>query len=222
MLARFNMAPRPSSMLSGRGRGFWYGLLVVGGMTAVFLVWLLSRLLFSGEWIAQLPAWLQEIVDIVEWASAFTIVFLWVAIWWRIRKRVQDPPLRALDVDALYALSPADFERYVGKLFKQRGYRVFLRGRSGDKGVDLVLLQPSGKRAIVQCKRYRHTVGAEIVRELFGTLIHERAAHAFLVTTADISDAAREWAADKPMTLIDGSTLAEIAAEYGKREVSRQ
>ena len=66
-------------------------------------------------------------------------------------------------------------------------------------------------RAIVQCKRYRDTVGEEIVRGLFGTLLHETAHHAFLVTTADISSAAAKWAAGKPMTLIDGPTLVDIA-----------
>ncbi|UCC50822.1 MAG: restriction endonuclease, partial [Anaerolineaceae bacterium] len=52
----------------------------------------------------------------------------------------------------------------------------------------------------------------DIVRELFGTMIHERVHHAFLVTTADISDAARQWATHKPMTLIDGPTLVDIAS----------
>ena len=66
--------------------------------------------------------------------------------------------------------------------------------------------------AIVQCKRYQNTVGAELVRELYGTLMHEKALHAFLITTADISSAAREWAQGKPITLIDGATLMAIAA----------
>ena len=48
------------------------------------------------------------------------------------------------------------------------------------------------------------------MRELYGTLIHEKVAHAFLVTTADISDAAREWARGKPMTLIDGKMLVQV------------
>jgi restriction system protein len=69
-----------------------------------------------------------------------------------------------------------------------------------------------GKRAIVQCKRYRRPVGPDVVRELYGTLIHERVAHAFLVTTADISNSARQWAAGKPMTLIDGALLVQISA----------
>jgi restriction system protein len=69
---------------------------------------------------------------------------------------------------------------------------------------------PTDKKAVVQCKRYQNTVGEEIVRELYGTLIHERAARAFLVTTADISESAQQWAQGKPITLIDGRTLVQI------------
>ena len=42
-------------------------------------------------------------------------------------------------------------------------------------------------------------------------MVHERAYHGFLVTTAEISDAARQWAADKPITLIDGAALAGLS-----------
>jgi restriction endonuclease Mrr len=45
-------------------------------------------------------------------------------------------------------------------------------------------------------------------------MLHERALHGFLVTTAEISEAARSWAADKPITLIDGHTLATLSGEY--------
>ena len=117
----------------------------------------------------------------------------------------------ALTTEGIYALSPAAFERYVAGIFRRKGYSVKLRGGSGDLGVDLEISNQHGKRAIVQCKRYQNTVGAESVRELYGTLIHERASHAFLVTTANISPAAREWAQGKPITLIDGQTLIQIA-----------
>ena len=53
----------------------------------------------------------------------------------------------------------------------------------------------------------------DTVRELSGPLLHGLVRHAFLVTTADISDGARDWAADKPLTLIDGKTLVAIARE---------
>ena len=79
-----------------------------------------------------------------------------------------------------------------------------------------MLTQANGRRAVVQCKRYRHVIGPEIVRELFGTMIHERAAHGFLVTTAEISDGARSWAADKPITLIDGMSLVSLNPVSGR------
>jgi restriction system protein len=101
----------------------------------------------------------------------------------------------------------------VAAIFRRKGYQVRLTGGSGDHGVDLELHDlRSSRRAIVQCKRYQNTVGEELVRELYGTLLHELAYHAFLVTTADISDAAREWAQGKPITLIDGAALVEIDA----------
>lgn len=117
-----------------------------------------------------------------------------------------------MSVDELYALSPKAFEHYVAELFERRGYTVEVRGRSGDLGVDLMLSRNDGRRAIVQCKRYRHPIGPEIVRELFGTMLHERVVHGFLVTTAEISDGARSWVADKPITLIDGAALAQLGS----------
>lgn len=148
----------------------------------------------------------------LEFASVITLMILWLLLWWQqqlpAETAVAMPPLSR---EQLYDLSPAEFEAYVGQVFRHRGYRVQLRGRSGDLGVDLMITNRMGKRAIVQCKRYRRTVGPEIVRELFGTMIHERVAHAFLVTTSDISDSACEWAQGKPMTLINGEELVRIA-----------
>lgn len=187
------------------------GWVVVAGLTVLFVGWLVYRTAVHPHWLTLLPPVIQEFMSLSEVAGAFTLGFLWVVLWWRGRERPFSPA-PAYTRDQLYALSPADFERYVARLFRRKGYQVRLRGRSGDQGVDLELVNQYGKRAIVQCKRYRHTVGPDLVRELYGTLIHERVAHAFLVTTADISESAREWARHKPMTLIDGETLVQIAA----------
>ena len=188
------------------------GLFIVGVLTAVFFIWLLYRGILQPEWVNNLPDLLAEIVQTAQLAGGFTIAFLWLAIYWRQHRVEPVSPKLTVTVDQLYALSPADFEAYVGQLFAQKGYRVKLRGRSGDLGVDVELSNRQGKRAVVQCKRYRSTVGSEIVRELYGTMIHEKVAHAFLVTTAEISNAAREWAKGKPITLIDGQMLVEIAS----------
>lgn len=184
----------------------------------LLLFWLVYHYLVQPNWIARLPSLLDELLFLFEAASALTLGIVVALLWWRQRR--PSSSLAAHSVEEMVALSPAAFEQYVAALFRRKGYRVKLRGRSGDRGVDLELTRIGGRRAIVQCKRYRHTIGPDIVRELFGTMIHERVHHAFLVTTADISDAARQWATHKPMTLIDGPTLVDIASSLNYRSNS--
>ena len=189
-----------------------YGLGLMVLMTIAVIIWILYRTITRPLWISFLHPIFLELLNLIEAASVATLVFIWLVLLWRTGRKPPPLPLApALTVDELYALSPGDFEAYVGQLFQRKGYSVALRGRTGDQGVDVELKNQDGKRAIVQCKRYRTTVGSETVRELFGTLIHEKAAHAFLVTTANVSDAARSWAKNKPITLIDGETLVQIA-----------
>lgn len=197
--------------------GAFTGWLLLVSLTLLLLLWFVLRWLSPPTWLTALPPSPREALFLLETAGTFTIAFLWTGLWWRRQRRKsgppQLPPLEPVDtLEELYALHPGAFERYVAGLFRCKGYRVTVRGRSGDHGVDLELVGPAGKRGIVQCKRYQHTVGEKVVRDLFGTLLHERAAHAFLVTTADISPAAYAWAANKPITLIDGPTLVQIAA----------
>lgn len=197
------------------------GIVLIGILTLWLLGWLILRWLLQPPWFDRLPTAFVEAIALVETAGAFTLAFLWAALGWQFRRgqRENGEPPPIMTLDKLQSLSPKAFERYVAGLFRQRGYTVVLRGSSGDLGVDLELTGPQGRRAIVQCKRYQNTIGAEIVRELFGTMIHEGVMWAFLVTTAEISDAARDWAAGKPITLIDGATLLEVA--WAMREKNR-
>ncbi len=184
---------------------------VVALLSGMFLLWVLWRYGIAADPMSRAPDWLVDLLGLITGAGLLTLLALWgIVIWQRagLHRQVRRP---VMTVEQLYALSPRAFEHYVAELFERRGYEVEVRGRAGDLGVDLALTRADGRHAIVQCKRYQHTVGPEIVRELFGTMIHERAAHGFLVTTADISDGARTWAADKPITLIDGRTLAALS-----------
>lgn len=197
------------------------GLFLIGALTVWLLAWLFYRWLWQPGWLQILPLPLQEAVALTETASAFTLAFIWAGLgwrYWRKHGRAGTPDsLPVISPERLHTLSPRAFERYVAGLFRQKGYRVSIRGRSGDLGVDLEVAGPGERRAIVQCKRYQNTVGAEVVRELYGTLVHERVTRAFLVTTADISESARQWARGKPITLIDGQLLADIAASLRSR-----
>jgi restriction system protein len=191
-----------------------YGRYVLLAVTGFFIIWLVYRWGAQPEWTAVLPPLLTEFLALSESALAFTLALLWGAWGWREYKEARriTGVLPQFTLEELRSLSPAAFEKYAAALFRQQGYQVRRRGGAGDLGVDLELIHRDGRRAIVQCKRYQNNVGPDAVRELYGVLIHERVNHAFLVTTADITVAARAWAQQKPITLIDGQTLTAIVA----------
>jgi restriction system protein len=224
MLSRFQLFRKSllstgSTSLEGKkisGRRYIRGWLVLAVLTVIYMAWLAYRLLVNPVWPDLFPL-VGEFINLGEAASAFTLTFLWFGLWFRNRRQDDKAgSIKKISVEKLYQLSPTDFEKYVATLFHQKGYEVSLRGGTGDHGVDLELVGMDGRRAIVQCKRYQNTVGEDVVRELYGTLIHERAMRGFLVTTADISASAEAWAKGKPITLIDGPTLVDIAGSLEK------
>ncbi len=119
---------------------------------------------------------------------------------------------RALTLEQMYKLTPSEFEDYVAqRVFAREGYRVLNTRDTKDGGIDILLTDRKGHQAVVQCKRYNHTVGEPVVRDLYGTMIDAGATRAYLVTTATISQDARRWAFGKPIELIDGQRLVQLA-----------
>jgi HJR/Mrr/RecB family endonuclease len=114
----------------------------------------------------------------------------------------------------MLALEPVEFENWVAMLFQLIGYKVKNTQEVADHGVDLFVSDGHVRYGLVQCKRYRGTVGEPVVRDLYGTLTHENADYGWLVTTGGISRQARGWANGKPIELWDGQKLVELARRY--------
>lgn len=112
------------------------------------------------------------------------------------------------DMAALRSMSPNDFERYAAAAFEARGWRVEIIGREGrpDGGLDLLLID-RGRRVVVQCKRYAKPVGAAVVREVVGVMLHHKARGAYVVGLSGFTRPAHDWAAGKPIKLVDGGHL---------------
>jgi restriction system protein len=139
---------------------------------------------------------------------------------WRLRLRPLggDKRWRALTLAQLQALTPSEFEEYIARrIFERQGYQVVNVRDTKDGGIDVLLTDTKGQQAVVQCKRYRQNVGEPIVRDLYGTMIHAGATHAYLITTAGFSAEAKRWAIGKPITLIDGKRLVELARSDPER-----
>ena len=116
----------------------------------------------------------------------------------------------AQTLEDLMALLPEDFEALIAKLFEVYGHQTMLMGGNGDHGVDVVVTTSEGEKWIVQCKRYSGSVGEPVVRDLYGTLLHENAQQAYLITTGGLTRQAVEWAEGKPIVLYDGEGLVRL------------
>ena len=109
-------------------------------------------------------------------------------------------------IEQMQSLEPATLERFVSWLYQRDGYT--LQGTAVTSGMGVDLLVSNGERLIVvQCKHGRQPIGQPAVREVYAAMHATKAQEAHLVATAPISAEAQQWAADKPITLVDGQSL---------------
>lgn len=137
--------------------------------------------------------------------------------WLRSRVIARVNLHRARAIADLQAMDPYNFEGLITETYRALGFKVEHVGQSGDHGIDIELYSPEGEHWIVQCKRYRARVGEGILRDLYGSMVADQAERAVLVTTAEITPPAREWAQGKPIELVDGPALLELIGNARKR-----
>jgi restriction system protein len=125
--------------------------------------------------------------------------------------------------DNLAAMEWEDFEHLVRELFEkefaQTGGEVRVTQASRDRGVDAIAFDPDpirGGKFVIQAKRYNIVVPVSAVRDLYGTMIAEGATKGILVTTSYYGRDSREFAKDKPITLIDGENLVHMFQKHGR------
>lgn len=117
-------------------------------------------------------------------------------------------------IEAIYALSPREFESFIAYVLRRAGYDVKEVGPHFLRGLDLEMRMP-GKRAIfggVECKRFAPSqlVTAPIVRGVKGApAVDRRQAKPFVFTTSDFNEAAHRMAlaGSKRAYLLNGKQL---------------
>lgn len=117
----------------------------------------------------------------------------------------------------LMDLTPGEFESLITNLFAKMGLETRQTQASRDGGVDCVAYDPRpifGGKVVIQAKRYKDTVGVSAVRDLFGTMQNEGASKGILVATSGYGRAAFEFAAGKPLELLDGANLLSLLLEH--------
>ena len=118
--------------------------------------------------------------------------------------------------ELLLQMSPSAFERLCQRLLRESGFiQVEVTGRSGDGGIDGVgVLRLGGFlsiRVLFQCKRYKGSIGAGVVRDFRGAMVG-RTDKGLIVTTGNFTPAAkREETRDgaPEIDLVDGEQLID-------------
>jgi superfamily II DNA or RNA helicase len=112
-----------------------------------------------------------------------------------------------------------EFQALVARVYEKRGYRTRVFGGGPDGGIDIVAERKSTgstEKIVVQCKHRGATVGRPEVQQHWGVVSSDaRTTAGDIVTSSTFTKAARDFASDKRMNLIDRTTLIRLAREYG-------
>ncbi len=119
----------------------------------------------------------------------------------------------------LQGLAPDAFERLCQRMLREKGFiKVEVTGRSGDGGIDgtgVLRVNLVSFHVLFQCKRWKSSVGAPVVRDFRGAMVG-RADKGLIITTGSFTaDARREAVRDgaPAIDLVDGETLCELLKE---------
>jgi restriction endonuclease Mrr len=117
---------------------------------------------------------------------------------------------RLKDIQKIRALDPVAFEYWTGAYFERHGFRdAVVTQASGDAGVDVHVICPDGKKAVIQSKHYKGGVGGPVVQQTFGAMYQFKCRRCYIVTTGHFTKAAFTAAHQLPeVYLLDGDFLA--------------
>jgi restriction system protein len=127
------------------------------------------------------------------------------------------PDYRTLLLETIMALPFSGFERLAQRLLREAGFQqVSVTGKSGDNGIDgegILAVNPFVSfKVLFQCKRYKGSVGAPVIRDFRGAMLGRADKGIILTTGTFTQDAKREARRDgaPPVELVDGDKLVAL------------
>jgi len=124
-------------------------------------------------------------------------------------------------LDTIKAIKPEAFERLSQRILRESGFvQVQVTGRSSDGGIDGRGVLKMGSilsfHVHFQCKRYKDTVSASVIRDFRGAMVG-RADKGVIITTGTFTreaklEALRDGA--PPLDLVDGDELVQMLKKY--------
>ncbi len=154
-------------------------------------------------------------------APQFALLFLLPAPFaalnsWRKRKRLDSQK----NIQTIRDLGWKEFEELVAEAYRRKGFSVIENSQAGpDGGIDIRLTK-NGQLHLVQCKNWRNQkVGVSVVREMYGVMTAENAASVIVVISGIFTQEAKNFAAGKPIDLVEGSLLVSMIRDVQTNKV---
>ncbi len=115
--------------------------------------------------------------------------------------------------------NPYEFEGYCARLYQLMGVDAENTPSSNDGGYDIILHYKNGHKGLVECKCYNgNKIGRPLIQKLVGANQIVGAQHLVYITTSDYSEAAKKYAAETGVELIDSVRLMDMIYSYTKSE----
>jgi restriction system protein len=132
---------------------------------------------------------------------------------------VEEPDWEERIFSALGAMKPEAFERLAQRILRESGFtRVEVKGRTGDGGIDgigVLRVNLVSFHVLFQCKRWKGSVGASVVRDFRGAMVGRADKGLIITTSAFTAEARREATRDgaPAIDLVDGEALCQLLKE---------
>ncbi len=184
----------------------WWVSAVFGVIIYIAMAWIIPAQLDHNQTLHPFAVALPKLAFLP--LGFFTLIATFSYFFAKKRRRLVD---EQSSLEKLRETDFKDFEYLVAEVFRHQGYDVdYSLGRGPDGGVDLKLHR-AGRTSLVQCKQWKViSVGAPVIREMFGLMTAEQADEAIIVTTGKFTRDAHDFAAGKPIQLIDGPQLLTL------------
>ena len=130
-----------------------------------------------------------------------------------------EPDWQEQTLAVLFSMKPDAFERLSQRILRESGFtRVEVSGHSGDGGIDgigVLRVNLVSFHVLFQCKRWKGSVGAAVVRDFRGAMVG-RADKGLIITTGTFTaDARHEATRDgaPAIDLVDGEAVCLLLKE---------
>jgi len=106
-----------------------------------------------------------------------------------------------------------EFENAVERLFVDLGYKTNRTPKTGDEGVDIIA-NKNGEIIAIQCKAHTKKLGASVVRELYGSMMHCNANQAILATINGVTENSEQFIKGKKIRILTAQDYINFADDF--------